>query len=119
MYGLRDIPNVAPNAIDYNGPWATAWYCNGSFLSSLIPACTPPSVGQIVADTSGYGKNLSPESRQAATDMAIAAVDADMATNPCNYAAIDPTAAARCNPVSNYLPWIIGGIAAILLLRRV
>ncbi len=121
MYqGLANIPGVDPTAIDYSAPWASAWYCNGSFLSSLIPACAPPTVSQLTADSSGYGKSLSPESQAAATSMAISAVNADMAANPCNYASIDPTAAAACSPFSGLTLALlaIGGVVLFSLVRR-
>lgn len=109
-------------SVDYSGaswcgspPWS--WFCSDQANKSTVE--------QIITDTSDYGSQLSPTSRQTAEDMARQTLAADMTSNPCAYSEISGmgwTDKLQCDlglkkPVS-YLPWLIGGVAALLFLRR-
>lgn len=110
------------DSVDYSGyswcgspPWS--WFCSDQ--------ANKPIIEQIITDTSDYGSQLSPASRQAAEDMARQTIAADMASNPCAYSELGTMGIfdrAQCNlgikSPTSYLPWIIGGVAAVLFLRR-
>jgi hypothetical protein len=114
----------AGESIDYiwKAPWATNKFCQ-SWLGFLDPACTPPTAAEIAADTSNYGRLLSPESRVSATAMAESVIAADIKANPCLYSEIDSGAAAQCKnaaPGTDFttLALIVGGVALFSFLRR-
>jgi len=105
---------------------ALAWYCNGSWLASLIPACTPPAVNINAPDTTNYGAALSAASQAAQQAMASSVLAADCASNPQNYTTVPGSCSyvAPCdsNSVSiggtcvNY--WLMLGAAGLLLLME-
>jgi hypothetical protein len=103
---------LGQSAIDYSAPWATAWYClDLGGLSTLIPACTPPTPVQVAAgDTTSSGAGI--------TAAQQAAIDA----TTLGYALTDPALAPVCDATQFNIAgtcvsaiWFLGAAALLLL----
>lgn len=105
MYGLANITDRSD---------ATLWLC--ALLPSDSEYCRTPSAQEIAADPSVYGGQLSQDSKNAATSMALNLMTLDCSAHPELYTQL-PGSCSYQKPGPDYtgVAVAIAGVALLLL----